>query len=125
MKNFLQSIGFEPIILHEQNDKGLTIIEKFEYYASKCVFAFILLTPDDPIHDSLGADEIYWRARQNVILELGWFMAKLGRERVAVLHMGKVDIPSDMIGVIYIPFRESILEGSEPIRQRLKGVNLI
>jgi hypothetical protein len=124
LKNFLIMLGLQPIILHEQDDLGKTIIEKFEYYASQCDFAFVLLTPDDQT-PTLDATESKWRARQNVIMELGWFMAKLGRDRVVILHKGAVEIPSDVLGVIYLPFNNSILEVSEKIRQRLRGANIL
>jgi len=62
---------------------------------------------------------------QNVIMELGWFMAHLGRERVILLYHGELEIPSDIHGVVYLKFNNSIYEISERIRQRLKGVGLI
>ncbi len=124
LKSFLSEIGLRPVILHEQDDKGKTIIEKFEYYASRAAFAFILMTPDDKtaVWDSTEAK---WRARQNVIMELGWFMAKLGREHVVILYKGELEIPSDILGVVYLQFNDSVLEVSERIRQRLKGSGLI
>jgi predicted nucleotide-binding protein len=124
LKNYLVTLGLEPIILHEQDDLGKTIIEKFEYYAAQCKFAFILLTPDDVAHES-DATERAWRARQNVIMELGWFMAKLGRERVLMLHKGRVEIPSDILGIVYLSFEKSVMETGEKIRQRLKGEGLL
>jgi predicted nucleotide-binding protein len=43
------------------------------------------------------------RARQNVILELGYFIGKLGRSRVAVLLAPGTEQPSDILGIAYIP----------------------
>jgi len=54
----------------------MTIIEKFERYASQCAFAVVLMTPDDGVQVP-DSTEAKWRARQNVIMELGWFMARL------------------------------------------------
>jgi predicted nucleotide-binding protein len=124
LKNFLTGLHVQPIVLHEQDDLGKTIIEKFEYYASQSAFACILMTPDDqpPVASSAEAK---WRARQNVIMELGWFMAKLGRERIVILYKGTLEIPSDIYGVIYLEFRDSVQEVGEKIRQRLQGVGLI
>lgn len=124
LKDFLTRLGLEVIILHEQDDKGFTIIEKFEHYAKECSFAFILMTPDDQIPD-INEKEIKWRSRQNVILEMGWFMSHLGRERVILLLQGSIDIPSDISGVLYIPFKESVAECAEKIRQRLENIELI
>jgi predicted nucleotide-binding protein len=124
LKEFLGDLHLNPIILHEQNDRGMTIIEKFEYYAPQSSFAFILLTPDDKQDVGVKPEE-RWRARQNVIMELGWFMAKLGRERVVLVHKGELEIPSDISGVLYFRFNESVLEVGDKIRQRLRGVGLI
>lgn len=124
LKALLIELGLEPFILHEQDDKGLTIIEKFELYASQCSTAFVLLTPDEK-SSSLSKRESQWRARQNVIMEMGWFMARLGRERVILLYTGEVEIPSDIYGVLYLHFNESVREVSEGIRRRLEGLGII
>lgn len=96
---FLSNIGFEPIILHEQPNKGRTVIEKVEAH-SDVGFAVVLLTPDD-VGSAKGATELEPRARQNVLLELGYFIARLGRERVCALKRGEVLIPSDFAGVVW------------------------
>jgi len=100
LARFIEKIGLEPIILHEQPNYGRTIIEKFERY-SEVPFAIVLLTPDD-IGCAKGSDNYQHRARQNVILELGYFMGKLGRERVCALYSEGVEIPSDYQGVLFI-----------------------
>ena len=97
---FTESLHLEPIILAEQPNLGRTIIEKFEKHASDADFAIVLLTPDD-----LGGaklDSITGRARQNVILELGYFIGKLGRHRVCALYKSGVELPSDVLGVLYV-----------------------
>ena len=92
--------GTEPIILHEQADKGRTIIEKFEDHASEVGFATVLLTGDDT--GGLSGGDQHARARQNVVFELGYFFGKLGRSRVAVLYEPGVELPSDVSGLLYI-----------------------
>jgi len=124
LKNFLTELGLEPVVLHEQDDLGKTIIEKFEHYAMQCTFSFVLLTPDDPILEA-DPEQRAWRSRQNVIMELGWFMARLGREKVVLLHKGKVELPSDILGVLYLAFHKDVTEVGEKIRQRLRGAGLI
>lgn len=124
LKALLKELGLKPVILHEQDDKGLTIIEKFELYASQCSTAFVLLTPDEKSL-TLSEKEFQWQARQNVIMEMGWFMARLGRERVILLYTGEVEIPSDIYGVLYLHFNESVYEVSKGIRKRLKGLGII
>ncbi|EAM49564.1 TIR domain-containing protein [Crocosphaera watsonii WH 8501] len=97
---FLRKLDFNPIILHEQTNEGKTIIEKFENY-SDVSFAIILLTPDDEGRVRNKDEELKPRARQNVILELGYFMGKLGRDKVCALYKEKVEIPSDYSGILY------------------------
>ena len=99
---FLERLELSPIILHEQPNQGQTIIEKFVEY-SKVGFAVVLLTPDDVGGPADGSDDQRARARQNVILELGFFLGKLGRERTCALLVDDVEIPSDYDGVLYIP----------------------
>lgn len=100
MARFLSQIGFKPIILHEQASANRTVIEKFEANAD-VGFAVVLLTPDDEGHAK--GDVPKPRARQNVIAELGYFVGRLGRARVAVFKKGDVEVPSDFAGVIYTP----------------------
>lgn len=95
----IEKLGLIPIILGEQANQGTTIIEKFEKH-STAGFAVVLLTGDDE-GKVKGHNHLNARARQNVILELGFFMGKLGRDRVLPLYVDGVELPSDMHGVVY------------------------
>lgn len=99
---FLEGLDLEAVILEEQPNRGNTIIEKFETY-SDVGFAVVLLTPDDVGRAKTDAD-LKPRARQNVILELGFFVGKLGRDRVCALKMDEVEVPSDISGVVYVAY---------------------
>ncbi|WP_199350886.1 TIR domain-containing protein [Haliangium ochraceum] len=96
---FLEKLGFDAVILNERPDQGATIIEKFERESKGVCFAIVLLTPDD-VGGRIG-DDSQLRARQNVIFELGFFVGKLGRGRVALLRKGDVEMLSDYHGVVY------------------------
>jgi len=98
---FLEKLHIEVIILHEQVNLGMTIIEKLEKY-SDVGFAVILLTPDDEGRKAAEGEVLEPRARQNVILELGYFVGKLGRNRVVALHSGSLELPSDYLGVVFV-----------------------
>jgi predicted nucleotide-binding protein len=99
---FVEKLGLDAIVLHEQPNKGRTIIEKFTDHAD-VGFAIVLLTPDD-IGGVVGTppEELRPRARQNVVFELGYFTASLGRHKVCALHKGDIEIPSDYGGVVYV-----------------------
>lgn len=99
---FLENLELEVIILHEQPNQGRTIIEKFEDYAD-VGFAVVLLTPDDMGAVRGEIDNLRPRARQNVVLELGFLVGKLGRQRVCALYKGNVEIPSDFAGILWVP----------------------
>jgi predicted nucleotide-binding protein len=99
---FLEKLGLLPIILHEQSSGGRTVIEKFEQYSKDVGFAVILLTPDDIGAAQSEPKKLQARARQNVVLELGYFMGRLTRGRVCALYKGGVELPSDIQGVIYV-----------------------
>ena len=92
----IEKLGLEAIILREQPNTGKTIIEKFEEYAKDVNFAVILLTADDKIE---GED--FFRARQNVVFEMGYFMGALGRRNVMCILQENVEKPGDIDGVVY------------------------
>ncbi len=101
----LEKLKLKPIILHEQSDEGLTIIEKFEKH-SNVKFAIILLTFDD-FGNSKADEKPNKRARQNVILELGYFIAKLSRKNVLCLYEAEVELPSDILAVLHTKIDDS------------------
>jgi predicted nucleotide-binding protein len=97
---FLEKLGLNVVILHEQPDKGRTVIEKLIDH-SAVMYAVVLLTADDIGGLMSEQHTLSPRARQNVIFEMGFFIGKLGRNRVCALHKG-VELPSDLHGLLYI-----------------------
>jgi len=122
LKNYLQNSLHlvEPVILHEKPSSGKTVIEKFESYAYEIDIAFVLMTPDD-LGSSVSSEDQQYRARQNVIFELGYFIGVLGRKSgsVIILYSGPLEIPSDLAGVIYIDISSGISAAGEEIRREL------
>ena len=102
VENVLRALGLEPIILQEQANIGKTIIEKIEE-CTDVGFGIVLYTPCDEGRLKSEDGELKPRARQNVVLEHGYLMAKLGRERVCCLVSKNVEFPSDIQGIGYIP----------------------
>lgn len=97
---YLSQLDLLPVILHEQPNKGRTIITKFREEAADIGFAVVLMTPDD--HGGKAGEATRPRARQNVVFELGFFIGALGPERVVALVQGDVEKPSDFDGVVYV-----------------------
>jgi predicted nucleotide-binding protein len=101
---FLEHLDLGLVILQEQADKGRTVIEKFLDHSSEVGFAVVLLTADDRGGPRDGKyEDQRFRARQNVWLELGFFIGKLGRQHVCALCEEGVEIPSDYHGVLFVP----------------------
>jgi len=112
----IENQGLRAIILNEQVNQGLTIIEKFEKYSD--VGAAICLFTADDIGSAKTSDVEMSRARQNVVFETGYFIGKLGRERIIIIADKEVEIPSDLQGVVYSDstyWRYEVLKGLDAI----------
>jgi predicted nucleotide-binding protein len=115
--------GLVPIVLAEQPNAGAnTIIEKFEHYAPMCSFAFALFTPDDQVS---VAGTPYLQARPNVIWELGWFCAELGRPNVMLILKEGTEVFSDFGGIVQHRFRTNVVERFVDIERDLRGAKLL
>ena len=115
----LRRLHLEPVILQNLPAAGETIIEKLEGN-TEVRYACVLLTPDDEGYKAGTTGSAQPRARQNVILEMGMFLAKLGRKRVSVLHKGNIELPSDINGLLYLKFDDRIDEIKERIAAELQ-----
>ena len=113
LEAMLRRWELEPLFLDQLPSRGGTIIDKLERYASADVcFAVVLATPDDIGYRAGDEAKPRYRARQNVILELGLLLAKLGRAKVAILLKDQEDMekPSDIEGLIYFSFASNVEE---------------
>ena len=102
---FVEKIGFEAIILHEQASSGKTIIAKLEEYTN-VGFGIVLYTPCDLGISQEEKGELKPRARQNVVFEHGYLIGKIGGENVCALVKGDIEKPTDIAGVVYIKMDE-------------------
>ncbi len=102
---FIEHLKLKPIILHEQTDEGRTIIEKFEANSEDVNYAIVLLTADDLGRANKETD-FKERARQNVIIEMGYFVGLLSRSHVFMLLEEGVEKPSDLDGIVYTSLKE-------------------
>ena len=103
VSRYIESLDIEAIILHEQARSGMTIIEKIEHYSSEVDFALVLYTACD-LGRGILETKVHPRnrARQNVVFEHGYLMAKLGRKNVCALVKGEIETPNDISGVVYV-----------------------
>ena len=126
LEAMLRRWGLNPLILDQLPSGGQTIIEKLESVRSQASFAVVLATPDDEAHRAGHPDEKAYRARQNVVLELGMMLSILGRDRVAILLKDQVNMerPSDIQGLIYIPFKDEVREAALGLAKEInaKGI---
>lgn len=120
----LRRWDLKPIILDQVASGGKTIIEKLEEYSANVNYAIILATPDDEGR-CLTEEKTKKRVRQNVVLELGMFLSKLGREKVAILlkEADEFERPSDIDGLIYIPFKNNVEETKVSLAKELAAQN--
>lgn len=124
----LRRLRLEPIVLQNLPGGGDTIIEKLEEL-TEADFACVLVTPDDEGRrkaDAANGGPMKPRARQNVVLELGMVLARLGRHRVAILLKGKeIERPSDIDGLIYIQFDRHVQEVKNDLAANLQEAGFV
>ena len=112
LEAMLRRWDLEPLILDQLISSGQTIIEKLEEYTQQANFGIVLATPDDIGYPKNDESKKQYRVRQNVVLELGMLLSRIGREKVAILLSQAEDMekPSDIDGLIYIPFKDNVEE---------------
>lgn len=127
LEAMLRRWDLDPVILDQQASSGQTIIEKLEEYGADVGYAIVLATPDDE-GKAVNEESYKFRVRQNVVLELGMFLAKLGRNKVAILlkEDKNFEKPSDIQGLIYIPFQNKVDEVAINLIRELsrQGINI-
>lgn len=120
----VESWGLEALTIDRLPVHGRTIIEQLEHYIPQTNYGVVLATPDDIGCLDDGNMDIKHRARQNVVLELGMLFAKLGRSRVTVLVKSGINFerPSDIAGIMYKEYVNSVYEQEESIKRELNSL---
>lgn len=121
----LKYLGLNPIILSEQPNGGRTIIEKFEKHSQEVGYAVVLMSDKDDLGRAVEERVLRPRARQNVILELGYFIGRLGRSRVCVLKKETVEDPSDILGIVYTPYVSGSKDWQSAVIRELKAAGYV
>jgi predicted nucleotide-binding protein len=102
-----RDLKFSTLELAQEPNLDLTVLAKLASAADECDSAVIVMTGDDK--DESG--EV--RARENVMHEIGYFQGKYGLARVVLLHEEGVNIPSNIQGLVYIPFPKGLIEATQ------------
>ena len=123
LEAMLRRWDLEPLILDQLVSSGQTIIEKLEEYTSQANFGIVLATPDDIGYPKSAEAKKRYRVRQNVVLELGMLLSKIGRNKVAILLSQAEDMerPSDIDGLLYIPFKDNVEEAKLSLAKEMQN----
>lgn len=121
-KMLKEHFGLEPIVISSKPGQSRSIIDKFEEHAKHCTFAMALFTPDDLVTTD---KEKYYQSRPNIIFETGWFVGRLGKERVIIFLKEGTQIYSDFDGVSRIQFRDDVQDSFVKIKSELEAARLI
>ena len=128
LEAMLRRWDLEPLILDQLISSGQTIIEKLEEYTQKANFGIVLATPDDIGYPKNDDTQKRYRVRQNVVLELGMLLSRIGRDKVAILLSQAEDMerPSNIDGLLYIPFKDNVEEAKLSLAKEMQnnGYNL-
>ena len=108
----LKHLGLQTLELAQEPSLGSTIIEKLEANAKRCDSAVIVMSGDDK--DS--ADNL--RARENVMHEIGYFQASYGRSKVILLHEDSVSVPTNLAGIVYVPYPKDSVDAAFAVMAR-------
>jgi predicted nucleotide-binding protein len=101
--HFVENLGLEPVVSHEQPGQGQNLIEDFERDSGP-VFAITLLTADDYGYPKGRPEHPQPRPKQNVIFELGFLIGRLRQNLVCALYEEGLDFPAEYQGGIFIPY---------------------
>lgn len=115
VERFLADLGLYSVVLSKAEREERSLLDRFESLAAQAGFAVVLISPDDygtAVRQFAaprgGQNALRYRARQNVVLELGFFYGRLGWERVLVIEKAPpedwpdLERPSDLAGVVFV-----------------------
>ncbi len=121
----LHKLGLNPFVLANTGGGGQTIIEALEKETGpgpgRARFGIVLMTPDDVGYAKKdGPEKSEPRARQNVVMEMGMLISAIGRQNVAILKKGHLEVPSNVDGIIYLSFNDHVKETVPKLVDRLR-----
>lgn len=112
-----KDVRLETRELAQEPNGGDTVGAKLDRVAAVCDSAVIVMTGDDLDSEGLA------RARENVMHEIGYFQGRLGAKRVCLLHEEGVSIPSNLAGIVYVPFPKGhIAAALATVRRELDAI---
>uniref|UniRef100_C5CLS7 CD-NTase-associated protein 12/Pycsar effector protein TIR domain-containing protein n=1 Tax=Variovorax paradoxus (strain S110) TaxID=543728 RepID=C5CLS7_VARPS len=107
-----RDLKLRTLELAQEASQGRTIVEKLEAEASSCDSAVIVMSGDDT--DSAGNP----RVRENVMHEIGYFQGRYGRRCVILLHEEGVSVPTNLAGIVYVPYPKDTIAATFGVLDR-------
>lgn len=101
-----KDLEYKTLELAQEANLGRTVLQKLAEESQKCSVAIIVMSGDDKV----TAEEI--RVRENVMHEIGFFQGYYGLSNVILLHEVGVNIPSNIHGLVYIPYPKNTIDAS-------------
>lgn len=98
-----RDLDIRTLELTQEPNVGRTVLQKLTEESDRCSYAVVVMTGDDEIPGDAP------RARQNVLHEIGFFQGKFGLPRVSLLYEEGTDVPSNIHGLVYIPFPKGLV----------------
>lgn len=153
VESFISSKDIKPVVLKRVLGPEESLFQKFKREGMEAKFAIVLVSPDDygcskyELHEqaeklgigklarlflvwAIGYPQFKFRARQNVIFELGFFYGSLSFENVFLLERKAKGIrphferPSDLGGVVWDQVDESG-DWKESLSERLRNAGFL
>jgi hypothetical protein len=101
-----KDLDIRTLELTQEPNRGRTVLQKLTEESDRCSYAVVVMTGDDEVPGDAP------RARQNVVHEIGFFQGKFGLASVCLLYEEGTDIPSNIHGLVYIPFPKGFVSAS-------------
>jgi predicted nucleotide-binding protein len=122
LKSMIEQYGENAGLIREDSSGAKTLIEMLEAAGQKTCFVIVVLTPDDDVTDSSGKS--YKQPRPNALLELGFYLGLLGRNRVIIVCKEGLrdNIPSDIGGIRFAEYRKEVTEVGHKLQIELKEI---
>lgn len=117
--SLIRELGIDPLVMQDR-DNAIKPLADFVHQYPDVSFAIAILSADDWVYPKQGKPkDALMRADQRVIFHLGYWIGKLGRERVFTLYYDQRSFrwPTEYFDVIYTPLDREGLWKTELVKR--------